>query len=220
MQMQSLNTYPNLYYNPIKIPTYTVVEIYKNEVAENNSLGYFIIPIKDMDNNQLESAIYSRAIGSKPADCDKYIILGGREYNTYENRITYFVWYSGDTVPQYPELPELITPPPAAKPFEKYTVVSLYNQGSGDTDVTITLTVDEDGDYDFYINDDYYSFTVTKLYKNNNKIVFTKNGVTVNDIPINTFTFSKIPTLRTGSNFIKVTKKGIKNIKCDYVPHF
>jgi len=44
----SLVMYPNLQFNPIEIPEFTLVEFYKESIAEENGLGYCIIPIKGL----------------------------------------------------------------------------------------------------------------------------------------------------------------------------
>ena len=43
--VNTLNTYTNLQYEPVPIPAYTILEIYKETIAKSNSLGYCILPI-------------------------------------------------------------------------------------------------------------------------------------------------------------------------------
>jgi len=218
--LQTLNTYPNLYLNPIEIPDYTIVEIYKDSIALVNNLGYCIVPLGDKDNTEIKQEISNRVKSSQPTGYTNFVILAGRESESFNHRVTYVVWYTGETVPTYPELPTIETPADPAAAFNRFNEVTVVNQGVAATDLILTLTVVKAGLVEVYINDNYYSIIIDKLPAATNLITISKTGVSYNDKNYDKFTFSAVPTLTKGSNTIKVTKENVSNLKVDYVPMY
>ena len=217
--LQTLNTYPNLYFNPIDIPKYTIVEIYKDSIAQANGLGYCIVPLGDMDNDEIKTEIGTRIQNSQPTGYSNYVILAGRVNEDFDHRITYVVWYQGNTVPTYPDLPTIIVPADPLPAFDIFNKVTVTNAGAAPTDVTITLSVVAKGKIQLLINEDLYIINISKL-TTNDTLVISKEGVTLNGKEYDDFIFPKVPTLERGINTIGVSKNCVNNIKIDYVPKY
>lgn len=219
--LQTLNTYPNLYLNPIEIPDYTIVEIYKDTIALANGLGYCIVPLGDKDNNEIKAEIANRIQNSQPVGYSNSVILAGRTNESFSNRITYVVWYQGSTVPTFPDLPKIEAPIDPKPAFDRYNKIEVTNQGAAASDVVITLSVVAVGEVSLLINDKSYSIIINKLLPNQeNKVVISKDGVTFNDKNYDNFTFAGAPTLKKGVNSIAISKENVNKIKIDYVPKY
>lgn len=217
--LQTLNTYPNLYSNPIVIPAYTIVEVYKDAITSANQLGYCIFPIKDKTKEELEQEIRTFVTNEKPTgyDDNNLAILGGHETNEYDYRIVYAVWYV-NSPPDYPHTPTIIPPADPVEPFNKFNEIEINNAGSAQTDVTLTLSIVRTGMVEVKINEDIFKVNIKKLASNSNTIIIDKNGVLFNGKKYDNYDFSSTPTLKRGINTIGVTKEHISNLKIDYNP--
>ena len=213
--LTTLNTYPNLYFDAQRIPAFTVVEIYKDTIAQVNSLGYCIVPINGV--SDIKALINQRVAASAPAGYTTNVILAGRQEEGFDHRITYCVWYNG-AVPTFPEMPENPTPTSPAAPFDRFNLVTCNNLGAA-TDVTLTLSIVAPGLIELYINNDLFSIYVKKL-EGNKTLVIDKTGVNYNSKNIDSFIFSTTPCLKNGENIIKLPKDKVSNIKINYKPKY
>jgi hypothetical protein len=206
----TLVMYPNLQYNPIKIPDFTLLEIYKDTIDVSNGLGYCIIPIEGLSGQEIKDKARAKAEIVKPADKDNYILFadGG-----YDHKIIYAVWYSGDvpTLPAEPEVMELIP----NQPHEVWHEVEVDNPAAPSF-ITVTLTLTAFDNVEFYINDDYFAIDIKKPVAGVNEVIINREGVSYNGKPIDSFKMTSAPKLKAGVNYIKAKCSNISNIGIKY----
>ena len=115
-----LSTYNNYETEPIKIGKYVIIEMYKDNIAENNKIGYHILSPNAIPKNQTTSDyITSLAQSKKPAGYENLKILydrAGSSDTDFNNKIIYIVWYK-NIEPTYPPIPQDITPIAPALPL-------------------------------------------------------------------------------------------------------
>lgn len=213
--LTTLNTYPNLYFDAQRIPAFTVVEIYKDTIAQVNSLGYCIVPINGV--SDIKALINQRVAASAPAGYTTNIILAGRQEEGFDHRITYCVWYNG-AVPTFPEAPENLTPTSPAAPFNRFNTVTCNNPGAT-TDATLILSIVNPGLIDIYINNNRFSVKIERL-EGNKILIIDRTGVSYNNKNIDSFSFSTAPSLKNGENVIKLPKDKVNNVKINYSPKY
>lgn len=217
--MNTIRSYENRYYNPISIPDYSILEIYKDNISQDNFLGYTIIPLKDMSPQEIETNMIDRAYELKPSGYPNLKMLYGRERKSFKNKRVFAVWYK-TTEPNYPEAPVYTEPLPPVETDYGFNTIVIENAGAADTDVQLILSTEKKGDVEVYINDDYYSIKIDKIPRESNEITINNKGVLYNGRPYDNFTFATVPTLRKGTNKIKVSKSLVKKVKVDYTPVF
>lgn len=213
----NLNTYANLQYNPISIPDYCVVEVYKDEIVKPNGLGYFILPIGGLTDNEIE-----QKIKDKVDAVDGYTnlaILAGKNKKMYKNRIVYAVWYN-DVVPAYPNEP-YVEPIEAGKPFNPYQKIEIINEGTAASALVLEfdcLSFDEP--IEFKINEKKFKIWVDNPVSDISLVYASNKGVQYNKKLIDSFIFPSVPKLKSGINIIEVKGTNVKNLKIDYVPRY
>lgn len=209
----TLVMYPNLQYNPIKIPAFTLVEIYKDKVSKENGLGYTIIPIENLSNQEIKDIARAKAELVKPSGYSNYTLLTG-DKEEYDHKIIYAVWYA-DEVPSYPQEPDIESLTPA-QPLNIWHTVEVNNEAAP-TFVTITLTCSAlDNTLEFYINNDYFAIDIKNPKDGVNEIAISKEGVSYNGKPIDSFKMTSAPKLKAGMNYIKVNSIGVSKIDIKY----
>ena len=86
-----LSTYNNYETEPIKIGKYVIIEMYKDNIAENNKIGYHILSPNAIPKNQTTSDyITSLAQSKKPAGYENLKILydrAGSSDTDFNNKI-------------------------------------------------------------------------------------------------------------------------------------
>lgn len=214
----TLTVYNNLQYNPIEIGDFCIVEVYEDEISLANALGYFIQPLDGVEDIKETIATRARQYVGKMG---KLAVLAGREFDSYNRRIVYAVFYTGETAPTYPDEPEQHDLGAPGNPFDFYQNLEIDND-SALTSARITLTLDRlDLPVEFYINDDHYKIDVSEQIPTDEKIlVVDKTGVSYNSNPINTYEFLSVPKLKYGKNQIRVNRLMIRNIKVEYARRF
>lgn len=199
MLIHSLNTYPNQFYESVGIPNYSLLEIYKDEVAESNRLGYCILPIQGLDDLQIEEAIRTKVENSKPAGYTTLHILAGRTEASYNRRRVYCVW--SESTPSYPAATPVNVAPPSLTKFNEFNVTTINYKGSGTTPVTVKASIT-------------YGETVIKVgdatiqIKENvsGELEINQGGAFLNGQPLSSFTITSTPVLHSGVNYIKASK--------------
>lgn len=207
----TLNTYPNLQFNPIKIPDFTLLEIYKESIAPTNGIGYCIIPIRDKTKEEIEQEIESKAATASHEGYTKLKVLSTGDYN---HKIVYAVWYEGDE-PTYPQEPEVsvLTPAPPLNIWKELEVENV----AAPTYITVTLTCSAfDKPLEFYINHDYFAIDIEKPEEGVNEVIVSREGVSYNGKPIDSFKMTSAPKLKAGTNSIKVNSVGISHVGIKY----
>lgn len=217
----TLTVYNNLQYNPIEIEDFCVVEVYKDEISLDNALGYFIQPLKGLEDNEIKSTIEGRVKQNKLSGYTQLAVLAGREFDSFSHRIVYAVWYKGETAPTYPAEPEQHDLGAPGDPFDFYQVLQVIND-SAPTYCRITLTLDRlDLPVEFYINDDYFKIDVSDQIPTDEKIlVVDKTGVSYNSVPINTYEFLSVPKLKSAVNQLRVNRLMIREVKVEFAHKF
>ena len=215
----SLTMYNNLQYNPVEIADFCIVEVYKDEIVKTSALGYFIQPLKGV--GDVKATIEERVRQSAPEGYANLVILAGREFDTFNRRIVYAVWYNGETAPTYPAEPEQHDLGAPGDPFDFYEHLEVIND-SVPTYCRILLTIDRlDLPVEFYINDDYFKIDVSEQIPTEEKIITVdKTGVSYNSIPINTYDFLSVPKLKSGVNQLRVNKLMIREVKIEFARKF
>lgn len=208
----TLVMYPNLQYNPIKIPDFTVLEIYKDSIATDKGLGYCIIPIEGLTQQQIRDAAKAKADLVQPEGYTNYTLLTGAG-DEFNHKIVYGVWYMGEA-PTYPDEPstEVLTP---EQPHNIWHEIEVENP-SAPSFITVTLTCSALDHVEFYINNDYFAIDIDKPVSGVNDIVINKEGVSYNGKPISNFKMTSAPKLKTGVNYIKVNCVSISKIGIKY----
>lgn len=212
----TLTTYNNLQYNPVEIGDFCVVEVYKDEIALTEALGYFVQPLEGIED--IKKTIEERVRESAPDGYEKLAVLAGREFDSYSHRIVYAVWYNGETAPKYPDEPEQHDLGAPGDPFDFYEKVAVVND-SAPTYCKVILTLDRlDLPVEFYINDDYFKIDVSEQIPTDEKIlVVDKTGVSYNSVPIYSYEFLSVPKLKSAVNQIRFNKLMIREAKIEYV---
>lgn len=215
----TLTVYNNLQYNPIEIEDFCVVEVYKDEISLDNALGYFIQPLKGIED--VKSTIEQKVRQNKLSGYTQLAVLAGREFDTFSHRIVYAVWYQGETAPTYPEEPEQHDLGAPGDPFDFYQVIQVIND-SAPTYCRITLTLDRlDLPVEFYINDDHFKIDVSEQIPTDEKIlVIDKTGVSYNSVPINTYEFLSVPKLKSAVNQLRINRLMIREVKVEFARKF
>lgn len=211
--VSNLNTYPNLQYNPISIPDFTVVEIYKDTVAKANSLGYCILPIEGLDNQTIEENIITKVRESAPETYSNLAILN----EGFNRKVVYAVWYKGDA-PVYPSneiQPALI----ATEPFNVWEEVEINNP-SAPAAISLELDCSSLDLIEFYINDNLFSIKIENPSEVSNIVLVDGTGVKYNNKNIATFDFPTMPKIKNGLNCLKFNKTMIKGVKIKYIPKY
>lgn len=216
---QTLTVVNNLQYNPIEIADSCIVEVYKDGITLANALGYFIQPLKGV--GDIKATIEERVRESAPSGYTNLVILAGRDFETFAHRIVYAVWYNGDTVPTYPDAPEIHDLGEPGDPFDFYEPISVIND-SAPTDCRITLTLDRlDLPVEFYINDDHFKIDVSTQVPTDEKIlVVDKTGVRYNSVPISSYEFLSVPKLKSAKNQLRINKLMIRKVKVEFAKKF
>lgn len=217
----TLVVYNNLQYNPVEIADFCVVEVYKDDISLANALGYFILPLKDVEDVKATIEQKVKRDESKPTGYENLAVLAGREFDTFSHRIVYAVWYNGETAPTYPEEPEQHDLGAPGDPFDFYQLVNVIND-SAPTYCRITLTLDRlDLPVEFYINDDHFKIDVSEQIPTDEKILIVdRTGVSYNSVPINSYEFLSVPKLQSGVNQLRINRLMIRNVKVDFVHKF
>lgn len=211
----SLVMYPNLQFNPIEIPEFTLVEFYKESIAAQNGLGYCIIPIKGLSQEQIETEIRNKGTAVAHEGYTKFKVLSTGDFN---HKIVYGVWYETDE-PVYPQEPEIESLTPAAA-LNIWKEIEVEN-AAAPTYITVTLTCSSFVDtIEFYINKDYFAIDIKEPVDGVNIITITKDGVVYNGNPIDSFKMTSAPKLQAGANSIKVKTIGVTNIDIKYKNKF
>lgn len=215
----TLTVYNNLQYNPIEIEDFCVVEVYKDEISLDNALGYFIQPLKGIED--IKTTIANKVKQNKVTGYTQLAVLAGREFDSFSHRIVYAVWYKGETAPTYPEEPEQHDLGAPGDPFDFYQVVEVIND-SAPTYCRITLTLDRlDLPVEFYINDDHYKIDVSDQIPTDEKIlVVDKTGVSYNSVPISSYEFLSVPKLKSAVNQLRINKLMIREVKVEFARKF
>lgn len=214
----TLVMYPNLQFNPVEIPDYTIVEIYKDSIATENGLGYAIIPIEGLTQEQIVSAAGAKAELKQPEGYVQYDILYGAEKPGFNHKIIYAVWYNAEK-PVYPPEPSIVEQTPA-QPLNIWKELEVDN-AAAPSYVTVTLTCSAfDDTLEFYINNDYFAIDIKEPKSGVNTITIGRDGVTYNDKAIDSFKMSSAPKLKAGVNYIKVKTIGISNLGIKYRQKF
>lgn len=215
----TLTVINNLQYNPIEIADSCVVEVYKDGITLANALGYFIQPLDGV--GDIKETIANRVRESAPSGYANLVVLAGRDFETFAHRIVYAVWYNGDTVPTYPDAPEIHDLGEPGDPFDFYEPISVIND-SAPTDCRITLTLDRlDLPVEFYINDDHFKIDVSTQVPTDEKIlVVDKTGVRYNSVPISSYEFLSVPKLKSAVNQLRINKLMIRKVKVEFTKKF
>ena len=192
--VNTLNTYANLQYEPIPIPAYTILEIYKETIAKSNSLGYCILPIGGLSNAEIKAALTEKAALAPHEEYTNCKILAGRAAESYDHRIVYAVWYNGDVEPEYPEEPEVS---PQGAPGEAANIW-YTTERSNNTYPMAFLNIDIvcssfDEPIEFYINDNYYYILITNPIEGDNHVYVNQSGVQYHGAPVETFEMKAPP---------------------------
>lgn len=217
--MNTINMYPNLQYDPIEIPKYCILEIYKDSIAETNSLGYTILNIEGKSNSEIEQEIKTKVAASAPNTYTKLAILAGNTFVDYTNKIVYCVWYTGDIVPAYPEEPTITPLDSPGQQASIWEVININNPGVG-TIAALQFNINNSlNKLEFYLNDVLYSIDLKDL-KSTNSINIDKGGLRVNGEYISSFSFNAMPALKSGQNVIKINKVNTTNFSLIYSPRY
>lgn len=192
--VNTLNTYANLQYEPIPIPAYTILEIYKETIAKSNSLGYCILPISGLSDAEIKAALTEKAALAPHEEYTNCKILAGRTAESYNHRIVYAVWYNGDVEPQYPDEPEVS---PLEEPAEAADIW-YTEETSNNTYPMAFLNIDIicssfDEPIEFYINDNYYYILITNPIEGDNHVYVNQSGVQYHGAPVETFEMKAPP---------------------------
>lgn len=212
-----LSTYNNYETEPIKIGKYVIIEMYKDNIAENNKIGYHILSPNAIPKNQTTSDyITSLAQSKKPAGYENLKILydrAGSSDTDFNNKIIYIVWYK-NIEPTYPPIPQDITPIAPALPLNIWQEFSIVNNGLT-TFCELIFTVSNLSVLEFYLNKQYFKFYLnindsnTHIIKINNKGIFKDDELINNNIIPNLF-------LIANTNILKIKRIGISNVKINY----
>ena len=214
--ISNLNTYPNLQYNGIPIPAFTVVEVYKDEIVKDSSLGYFVLPIEGMDNEAIELAIRKKLRDEAPFGYGNLAII----QKGFDHKVVYAVWNRGEApkVPDPKPIPKLDDP---AEPFNVWEEIQLDNRGVGPTALTLEFDCSSfDEPIEFYINDDYYTITIEKPQMYQSIVIADETGAKYNGKNIDTFEFPTMPKIKNGSNCLRIKKTNVSKVKVKYLPKY
>lgn len=213
--ISNINTYPNLQFNPFPIPGFTVIEIYKDTIAEDNSLGYCILPVEGLDDEQIETKVRELVEASNPGEYQNLAVLN----KGFNHKICYAVWYN-DVAPEFPEEPVPQPMPEPAAPFNVWEEIEVDNPGQTvplTLEITCSSLVEPIG---FYINDVLFSITIGKPLVGENIIVADRTGVSYSNKKIDTFDFPTMPVLKNGKNILKFNKTNVSAVKLKYTQKF
>lgn len=210
----SLNTYPNLQYSAIQIPDFTVLEIYKESIAINNSLGYCIIPIANLSDKEIKDEIAAKAALAAHEGYSNCKIMAGRTYDNFNHKIVYAVWYN-DVEPQYPEIPSDTPLNEPAAPCDIWFTKEIDNPDAalGSLSIDIECSSFEEP-IEFYLNDNYYKVWVNKPVQGNNIVTVNEKGVFYNSKQIDTFEMDMPPYFDKQRNIFKI--KATNALKVSY----
>ena len=197
----------------IKIPDSCILEIYKDSITTSNSLGYSILPLKDITN--IEQAISNRVNEVRPLGYSKLAILAGENNILFNHCIVYCIFYNGDVAPTYPATPAIERLPEPTNSLNVWEDLTITNNGAkeADLDLYIETIVSNDKKVEFYINDIYYLV----LYNGNtNTIEINTKGVFIDGIQTDQFKMKQLPTLSSGENHIRIKKTNINKLTINY----
>lgn len=210
--MNTLNMYPNLQYDAIAIPKYCILEIYKDSIAEANSLGYTILNIEDKNNSQIETLIREKIAASAPSGYTQLAILAGNQTIDYANKIVYCVWYTG-TAPTYPDEP-IVPTVEAAAPLDIYITMTVSTTAPA-ASLKLTFEINNKLDYlDFYINDLYYK--IDNITEAGQLIIESNGEVKLNNNIINALSIA----LKSGDNILKINRVNTTRVIAHFTPKY
>lgn len=214
----TLNMYPNMQYNPIKIQDFTILEFYQDNISITSRLGYYILPIQDLTVQEIEEKINNLALQKLPEGYSQFIALPDRgtthTYNSYDHRICYVVFYQGDVIPSYPQEPALGTPIAPSSSFNPWNEINITNAG-GPTALSIILTIAiSTTSLEFYINNQNYK--INSEVRVGEVVKISKNGVYINNRQISDFDIQSWPYLTSGENTIRIPKNCVSNVQISY----
>lgn len=205
-KLNTLTTFANRQYDPIEIPDYCVLELYKDTMADDNYIGYYIVPIGGLTKDEIATKLTTLA-GTQDGYTN-FILLGN---NTYSRKRIAGVFYN-DTVPTYIEGKSTVTTQTAASALNVYQEQTVTNNGI-EVPCTIIVTVtDTTNPIELYINNNYIAFTATETgdYTIENEVC-TFGGKIIDDFG----SFDTV-TLKHGDNVIKVNATNVSKVQVTY----
>lgn len=216
--LSTLKMYPNLQYNPIKIQDYTVVEFYTDTISSTTRIGYYILPIAGLSARDIQLKIEDLMSYQIPEGYDKSIMLFSTDntlnYDNFNHRICYVVYYNGEQLPSYPASPTLGTEISPSEPFNPWNEITITNNG-GSTPISLILDIPEienNTAITFYINDDSYTIVIPEP----GSLKISQQIILMNNVTIQNFNLRSWPKLNAGTNIIKVPKNYVSQVKISY----
>lgn len=217
----TLTMYSNQQSNPIKIADYTILEFYKDSISPDNRLGYYILPIEDVPLDTIKTKIAGLAEETYPDGYTNYVILADRtgvqNYDSFNHRICFVVFYTGSEVPIYPAEPAITETGTPAEPFNAWNEITIENQGNP-TYATLSLTIDSTDSLPlvFYVNEDKFSVSIASP----GELKISQQGIYLNNTKLSDFELTNWPYLKMGNNSIRVPKKNVTHLKISYAEQY
>lgn len=220
----TLNMYDNLQYDAIPIQDYTIVEVYKDSIAEDNSLGYTILPIEGLNIDTIETKIAEIAATNLPSGYENYVVLPGRnethDYDSYNHRVCYLIYYTSDTAPTYPDAPDIGEAIEPATAFNKWNIANIAYYGAIPSPLTLYFTVVKGcKTLEFYLrNEDYFSIPLKDFDTDTSLVVVSNEGIYQDGVELIDYEMTNYPIIEpTGTaapsyNSLKVDKKWVSNV--------
>lgn len=220
---KTLNIYPNFQTDKIAVQDYTVMEIYKDSIAKDNSLGYWVLPIQDLTVAQIQEQIDTKLIEWLPSGYVNYITYPlDATIKDYNRSICYCIYYN-DTIPTQPKektIPAIQSP----TSFDPFTSFMVENNGSLESSIKIKITPNSGIELDniivFYINENKYSVKIEDYSLPPKELVITREKISYDGLNIDTFEFDAPLTIHKNSNTIKFKANNLEHINISYVPKF
>lgn len=206
----NLVSIPNLQYDPIAIPDYTVLELYKDAVADANYIGYYIVNIEGLNETEIETKLTTLA-GTQDGYTN-FVILASADNSKkqYSHKRIYGVFYNGSTAPAYPTYTVREATATTGTLVDPYQTFTIENEGIS-TPVQLVFTVDSvDEPIEWLLNNNYGATVLDKA----GKLVVGQES-TINGEPVDV-DYAEIPCLMHGTNTLKVKATNVSKVECKY----
>lgn len=205
----NLITIPNLQYEPISIPQYTVLELYKDSIIDANYVGYYIVPIEGLTKDEIKIKLLDLAGTLEDYSYVKLLVSRDETKEQFKYKRVYGVYFNEDE-PVYPDVPKVTPIETTGTLIDVWQTKEIENSGI-EVPATIRLTVENDGDkLELYLNDNHIS---VENYSTGEVVVSStaeNNGKTIE------VSFDEIPALKSGTNIIKIKATNITKVEVNY----
>lgn len=205
----NLTTISNLQYEAVAIPQYTVLELYKDSVLDDNYVGYYIVPIEGLTKEEIKTKLLELAGTYEGYSYVKLLVSKDETKEQFKYKRVYGVYFN-NTEPVYPTVAVQEQTIPTGTLVDVWQTNEIENGGI-EVPCSIKLTAAAgDESIEFYLNNNHVSIekyeagevVISSIAKNNGKTIECS--------------FDEIPTLKNGTNILKTKATNITKVEVEF----